>query len=104
MWLFFTSKWGGGSTYTWQNTVHALYIISLFVRLENNSFEMKQTCYLCLHSLVKTSAKFIFYENSPPGENSQLHLMFSLTCSQILPNIHSGFYQIMKAWRKNFVS
>ena len=33
----------------------------------------------------------------------QLHLGFSLICSQILPNVHLGFHQAMKAQRTCFI-
>ena len=39
-------------------------------------------------------------ENSRAGENTWIHLRFSLICFQILQNIRLGFHQAMKAWRK----
>ena len=50
---------------------------------------------------LKTLAKF---ENSQAGENAQLCLEFSQICSQILPNIHLGFHQAMKAQKTCFIS
>ena len=43
-------------------------------------------------------------ENSRAGENSRLHLEFSLICSRILPNICLGFHQAMKAQKTCFNS
>ena len=65
------------------------YIVFLFVKTGNNSFIKKnKSCYPCLHSLVKTSAKFW------AGEN--LRLGFSLIYSRILPNIRLNFLQATK--------
>ena len=44
----------------WEFTVRASYIVFLFVKTENNnSIKEIKTCCPCLHSLLKTSAKFL---------------------------------------------
>ena len=53
----------------------------------------------CLHSLVKTSAKFVRIL-----EQVKMRLGFSLICSRILPNVRLGFHQVMMARKKCFIS
>ena len=61
-------------------TYALLHIVFGYVKSENNSFKkiLKKRSSPCLHSLVKTSAKFV----------------------RILPNVFFGFHQAIKAPRK----
>ena len=74
--------------------IHALYIVFLFVKTENNFIkEIKHVfcafiaCWKPWQSLWEFS---IF--------------RFSLICSRILPNVYLGFHQAMKARRTCFIS
>ena len=71
-----------------------LHIVFLFVKSENNNF-IRNKSFLCLHSVVKTSAKFV--QILKQLKKPQLHLRFLLICSWILPNIALIFAPVCDA-------
>ena len=97
---------------TWAMTVSELweftasYLVFLFVKAKNENFNKRnKTCFPCLHSLVKTSAKFErIFEQWKPSITSRMRLGFSLICSQILQNARLSFHQAMKVRKTRFIS
>ena len=69
IWFAISKMWEFTVSWKKLKNTYSSYIVFLFVKTENNNFikEIK-TCSPCLHSLVKTSAKFVrIFEQVKPS-------------------------------------